>query len=77
MSAAIAAQGVRMDLVIPFSRYAEDDEVKIPEITEITGTNYQKKSETFMDRVMAILAMSPPVDLKDDNALAIATTKDN
>lgn len=68
MTAAIALAGVRMDILIPFSKYAEDDEVKIPEITQVTGTNYQKKSETFIDRVMAILGVVSPVDTKDDNA---------
>jgi len=70
--------GVRMDLLIPFSKYDENDEVKIPEITEVIGTNYQKKSETFMDRVMAILGIASPVDLRDDNAQAEGTgQKDN
>jgi hypothetical protein len=77
MSAAIQAIGVRMDLIIPFSKYAETDEVKTPEIVEITGTNYQKKSETLLDRVLAILSMAPPPDLKDDNAVALAMQKDN
>jgi hypothetical protein len=60
--------GVRMDLLIPFSKYAEDDEVKIPEITMVIGTSYQKKSETFIDRVMTYLGMASPVDLIDDNS---------
>jgi hypothetical protein len=77
MPMAIAATGVRMDLIIPFSKYEEDDEVKIPEITDITGTNYQKKSETFVDRVMAILGVVQPVDLKDDNAPMMGGQKDN
>jgi hypothetical protein len=68
MTTAIADVGVRMDILIPFSKYAEDDEVKIPEITQVTGTNYQKKSETFVDRVMSILGITPNVDTKDDNA---------
>jgi hypothetical protein len=60
--------GVRMDLIIPFSKYAETDEVKIPEITMVIGTSYQKKSETFIDRVMTYLGVASPVDLFDDNA---------
>jgi hypothetical protein len=60
--------GVRMDLIIPFSKYGESDEVKIPEITMVIGTSYQKKSETFVDRVMTYLGIAQPVDLYDDNA---------
>jgi hypothetical protein len=75
--ASIVTSGVRMDLLIPFSKYAEDDEVKIPEITDITGTNYQKKSETFIDRVMAIVGMVQPVDLHDDNAPQVGAQRDN
>jgi hypothetical protein len=68
MDPLVAAIGCRMDLIIPFSKYAETDEVKIPEITQVTGTNYQKRSETFLDRVMVILSVVAPVDIKDDNA---------
>jgi hypothetical protein len=68
---------VRMDLLIPFSKYAEDDEVKIPEITDVTGTNYRQVAQTFMDRVMAILGVVQPVDVKDDNASAQINSKDN
>jgi hypothetical protein len=60
--------GVRMDLLIPFSKYAEDDEVKIPEITEVTGTNYRQVAQTFVDRVLAILGVIQPADILDDNA---------
>jgi hypothetical protein len=68
--------GVKMDLLIPFSKYAEDDEVKIPELTEVTGTNYRQVAQTFMDRVMSILQVVQPVDLRDDNAGG-AIQKDN
>lgn len=68
---------VRMDLLIPFSKYAEDDEVKIPEITDVTGTNYRQVAQTFMDRVMSILGVVSPVDTKDDNASAQVNSKDN
>jgi hypothetical protein len=71
MSAAVQAIGVRMDLIIPFSKYDEDDEVKIPEIADM------RTNETFVDRVMKILKIAPPVDLKDDNALTEAMQKDN
>ena len=66
-----------MDLIIPFSKYAETDEVKTPEIVEITGTNYQKKSETLLDRVLAILSIAPQVDLKDDNSSIQVNQRDN
>ena len=76
--ASIMASGVRMDLIIPFSKYAEDDEVKIPEITEVTGTNYRQVAKTFMDRVMEILGVVQPVDLRDDNSSSgQAASKDN
>jgi hypothetical protein len=77
MSAAVQAVGVRLDLIIPFSKYDENDEVKIPELTEILGTNYQKRSEGFMERVMAILGVAAPVDLKDDNSGQTVLQKDN
>ena len=69
--------GVRMDMLIPFSKYAEDDEVKIPELTDVTGTNYRQVSETFMDRVMKILGIVQPVDLRDDNQGSQVAAKDN
>jgi hypothetical protein len=77
MTSAVQNAGVRMDLIIPFSKYDEDDEVKVPEITAITGTNYQKKSETFIDRVMAIIGITPNVDLKDDNSQSQQVQRDN
>ena len=69
--------GVRMDLIIPFSKYGENDEVKIPEITDVSGTNYRQVAKTFMDRVMEILGIVAPVDLKDDNSSSQTTAKDN
>jgi hypothetical protein len=73
MSSTMIALGVRVDLVIPFSKYAEEDEVKIPEISDI------KTGETFMDRVIKILGIVKPVDLKDDNGSAneVLKAKDN
>jgi hypothetical protein len=73
----VSITSVRMDLLIPFSKYAEDDEVKIPEITDVTGTNYRQVAQTFMDRVMAILGIVPSVDLKDDNSGNQIAAKDN
>jgi hypothetical protein len=66
---------VRMDLLIPFSKYDEDDEVKIPELTEVTGTNYRQVAKTFMDRVMEILGVVAPVDLRDDNSNTTQTVQ--
>lgn len=62
MSASVQAVGVRMDLVVPFSRYLETDEVKIPEIADM------RTGETFMDRLFKILQVIKPADIKDDNA---------
>jgi len=62
MTNAIQAVGVRMDLLIPFSKYAETDEVKIPEV------NDPRTGETFVDRVMKILGIVQPTDIKDDNS---------
>ena len=71
MTGAVEAAGVRMDLIIPFSKYAEDDEVKIPEMTDL------KTGESFFDRVMKILQVVQPVDIKDDNAAQSGNQKDN
>jgi hypothetical protein len=62
MNPLVAAAGVRMDLIIPFSKYDEDDEVKIPEMSDM------KTGETFVDKVIKILGVVQPVDIKDDNA---------
>jgi hypothetical protein len=75
--ASIVASGVRMDLLVPFSKYGEDDEVKIPEITDISGWGNKTASATFMDRVMQILGVVQPVDLRDDNAPREGAQKDN
>jgi hypothetical protein len=77
MTSAIQSAGVRMDLIIPFSKYAETDEVKIPEITMVTGTSLHMMKETFMDRVLGILGLIRPVDLKDDNATEQVQTKES
>jgi len=71
MNPIVSAVGVRMDLIIPFSKYGEDDEVKIPEMTDL------KTGETFVDKVLKILRNVPVVDLKDDNAPREGGQKDN
>lgn len=59
-SAAILGAGVRMDLIIPFSKYIDTEMVLIPEIAD-------KQGGTFEERVLKILGIIQPVDLKDDN----------
>jgi hypothetical protein len=72
MPSSIRTVGVRMDLIIPFSKYEEDDEVKIPEITDT------RTGETFVDRAIKILGIVRPVDLLDNNAPANGSgQKDN
>jgi hypothetical protein len=61
MSGAVLTSGVRMDVIIPFSVYLDTDEVLIPE-------SLNKESGEFEDRVLKILGVIQPVDLKDDNA---------
>jgi hypothetical protein len=71
MSVVVEAAGVRMDLIIPFSKYSETDEVKIPEINDL------KNDETFVDKVMKILMFAPPPDLTDENVSAELTQKNS
>jgi hypothetical protein len=61
MSAAVAAVGVRMDLLQVFSDYADTDEVLLPELVLEGGIS-------FSDRVLKTLKQIPPVEQKDDNA---------
>jgi len=61
MSSAVWTDGVRMDILIPFSVYLESDVVAIPELGE-------KEGGDFVSRVMKKLQVIAPVDLKDDNA---------
>jgi hypothetical protein len=59
-NAAVRASGVRMDLLIPFSEYADTDVVMIPELTDAQGG-------TFIMRCLKVLQVVPPTDLSDDN----------
>jgi len=61
MTTAVLNDGCRMDLIIPFSNYADTDVVLIPEEVD-------KGGQTFTDRVLKILGVIQPIDLKDDNA---------
>jgi hypothetical protein len=60
MSAAIQAVGVRADILVPFSVYADADTVLIPEITS-------KEGLPFVDMVIRVLMSLPPVDTLDNN----------
>jgi hypothetical protein len=60
MTAAIAAVGVRMDLIVPFSVYADTDNVIVPELTDSQG-------QGFMSRVLRVLSVVQPPDQIDDN----------
>jgi len=64
MTGAVQTSGVRMDLLIPFSKYADTDVVLYPEhIIEEEG-----KSKGFIDRVVdRLLAKPQTVDLSDQN----------
>jgi len=66
MTAAIALVGVRMDLLIPFSDYADTDNILIPEMPNANG-------ETFVDMVLKILGVIRPQETLDDNLTAIPT----
>jgi hypothetical protein len=59
-SASIRSAGVRMDLLIPFSVYGDNDVVNIPELSE-------KEGGTFIQRVLKELQVIPPADLDDSN----------
>jgi hypothetical protein len=60
MSAAIVAQGVRADILVPFSVYADSDTVLIPETTDKNGI-------PFVDMVIRVLMSLPPTDMLDNN----------
>ena len=61
-SVAVLAAGVRVDLLIPFSKYEETDVVLVPELTGDQG-------EGFTDRVLKILEGIPPVELNENKSL--------
>ena len=61
MPASVIASGVRMDIVVPFSEYADTDIVLVPEIQSQEGKDLV---DLVVDKMMAI----PPVDTIDDNA---------
>jgi hypothetical protein len=61
MTGSVLSSGIRADIVIPFTEYADTDDVMLPEHKNQDG-------EDFIDRVLKILGVIQPVDLKDDNA---------
>jgi hypothetical protein len=68
MTAAIAAVGVRMEILQRFSSYADTDTVLIPEFRDNQGID-------FMDRVRKVLMVLPPVEQIDDNSDSEQTNK--
>lgn len=64
-NAFVRAAGVRMDLLIPFSVYTDTDVVHIPEFSE-------KEGGSFTQRVLQVLGVIQPKDLKDNNSPAMA-----
>ena len=61
MTGSLVTSGVRMDCLIPFSKYADTDTVLYPEHVTREGMG-------FIDRVVQRLSDKPPVDLIDNNA---------
>ena len=61
MTGAIITSGVRMDLLIPFSEYTDNDVILVPEHTDKNGMG-------FIDRIVLRFQERPPVDLSDDNS---------
>lgn len=68
MPAALVASGLRMDIIQPFSQYADTDTVLIPEFRDGEGLS-------FDDRVKRKLATIPPVDLSEDTDETNKVTK--
>jgi len=58
-SSSIVTTGVRMDLLIPFSNYADTDTVLIPEIVDEEGNG-------FVERVMKELEHVQPIDMNEN-----------
>jgi hypothetical protein len=61
MDAAMVALGVKMDILQPFSAYADTDTVLVPEIRDRQGAD-------IVDRVVKILQTVQPFEQIDDNA---------
>jgi len=61
MTGAVLTAGVRMDCLIPFSKYVDTDTVLFPDHLDGNGMG-------FIDRVVEKLKDKPAVDLIDNNA---------
>lgn len=61
MTGVVLSSGIRADIIVPFTEYVDTDDVMLPE-------HKNEKGEDFIQRVLAILGVIQPVDLKDDNA---------
>ncbi|MBU1685707.1 hypothetical protein KJ662_05660 [Patescibacteria group bacterium] len=61
MTGAVITSGVRMDCLIPFSEYTDNDVILVPEHTDGNGMG-------FIDRVVERFKDRPPVELTDDNS---------
>jgi hypothetical protein len=68
MTAAIAAEGVIMEVIQPFSQFADTATVYIPEFRDGEGMS-------FDDRVKKKLMTMPPVDLSEDTDETNKVTK--
>lgn len=68
MTAAIAAEGVIMEVIQPFSQFADTATVYIPEFRDGEGMS-------FDDRVKKKLMTIPPVDLSEDTDETNKVTK--
>lgn len=64
MTVAVSTVGVRMDLIVPFSVYAETDTVLIPEVRDGEGKG-------FVGRVLEVLGVIQPPDTVDDNTTTV------
>jgi hypothetical protein len=64
----IMLAGVRMDIIQPFSQYADTDTVLLPEFRDGEGM-------TFEERVLRKLSVIPPVDLSEDTDETVKTNK--
>ena len=60
MTGAIITSGVRMDILVPFSKYLDTDVILVPEHKDSNGLG-------FIDRVVQSFKDKPPIDLIDDN----------
>jgi hypothetical protein len=70
MNTTVYNEGVRMDLLIPFSAYEDNDVVMIPELGE-------KEGGAFTTRVLSLLGIVPPADLTDDNGARVQAAPTN